>query len=105
METKRPTARYYRERERERKREERERERRGEEETALIRMFLSNPPTQRSGNSVEEVWEPEGMENPKRSSPSKSTEQSSYELTETQAASTGINGYTYEYRYVYFYIH
>lgn len=45
------------------------------------------------GNPVQEeaegLWQPEGTEDTKRRRPSNPTEQSSWELTETEAASTG----------------
>jgi len=38
---------------------------------------------------AEGVWEPESMEDIRRKGPSKSTEETSYELTESASASTG----------------
>jgi hypothetical protein len=58
-------------------------------------MYPSNPSFQSSGNLAEEelervvVGDTEGTENTRRTRPSKTTEQSSYELTETEAARTG----------------
>jgi hypothetical protein len=55
-------------------------------------MSPSNPSVQRLGNLMEEdvegVWEPKWIEETRRTRPFKSTEQSSYELTETEVAST-----------------
>jgi hypothetical protein len=63
------------------------------EHIALDRMLPSNPFPWNSGNPIEKeaekvLWQ-ERMVYTRRTSPSKSTEQSLYELTETEAASTG----------------
>lgn len=54
------------------------------------------PPPQSSGNSAEEEAErsseSEGLEDTKRTKLSESTEQDTYELTETGAASLGLHG-------------
>jgi hypothetical protein len=55
-------------------------------------MSPSNPSVESLGNLMEEdaegVWESKWIEETRITRPFKSTEQSSYELTETEAAST-----------------
>ena len=56
-------------------------------------MSPSNPSVESLGNLMEEdaegVWESKWIEETRITRPFKSTEQSSYELTETEVASTG----------------
>lgn len=60
--------------------------------TALNEIFPSNPSLKGSGNPMEEeaegVRETKGMEDTRKTRPHKIPEQSSYELTETEAATT-----------------
>lgn len=58
-----------------------------------VKIHLNILKYNRSGNNEDKeakgVWESEGMEVTRRTKPSKSTEQSFYELTNTEAARTG----------------
>lgn len=68
------------------------------EHTSLNEMSPSNPPLQGSGNSVEEEaegeWKSEGMSETRKTKPPRSNENSSYELTKTEAAGTGTTWFS-----------